>query len=60
MLPKNLLHQTTTNIYTCIYIYMYISFAMEGDLSKTPVGSIDVKPSNECSTAKPVTMYYLA
>lgn len=39
---------------------MYISFAMEGDLSKTPVGSIDVKPSNECSTAKPVTMYYLA
>jgi len=41
-------------------MYMYISFAMEGDLSKTPVGSIDVKPSNECSTPKPVTMYYLA
>jgi hypothetical protein len=33
---------------------------MEGDLSKIPVGSIDVKPNNECSTAKPVTMYYLA
>jgi len=58
MVPKNLLHQTTTNIYTCLYMYM--SFAMEGDLSKTPVGSIDVKPSSECSTAKPVTMYYLA
>ena len=33
---------------------------MEDDLSKMPVGSIDMKPSNECSTTKPVTMYYLA
>lgn len=31
---------------------------MEGDLSKTPVGSIDVKPSNECSTPKHCVLWF--